>query len=562
MKQKKSLRTNLWMYGICFVILFTACNKKTVTFDSLLQEMTDRKLFTYLPENDYKIIMFSSMDPKSKNIKPGEDGWWANDDCSHFLREENNNGRREFVLLDAPGPGAIIRWWMTFNKGTTDGTLRIYIDGEEEPVIEGNVLDILSGNAVAQWPLAASVSPETTLEDRGHNFYVPIPFEKHCKITFESDVIQLQKNGLLRPNVWYNIEYRAYQKGTKVESLTQQILSKNSDNLAATSKKLLEIYPKTSEYKKVNKRQLAPGEFVDLHFEEVGKALNWISAKIESENPHQALRSTVLSISFDGQQTVWVPVGDFFGTGYQIKPSMTIFSSVTKDGDMEAYWLMPFQETAIITISNFGNENITVDLSASTDDYKWNSKSMYFGASWREHYLINTATDTTLQNHDWHFDVNFVDLQGQGLYMGDGITLFNTSNKERPSSNWWGEGDEKIFVDGEDFPSIFGTGTEDYYGYAKCRPQSFTHPFIAQPSGEGNYSPGMTINFRYRALDAIPFNNEISVNIEIWHWSKTIINYAMYSFWYARPGFTSNVEPDIQSVKNPVILDRVEIYSE
>ena len=71
------------------------------------------------------------------------------------------------------------------------------------------------------------------------------------------------------------------------------------------------------------------------------------------------------------------------------------------------------------------------------------------------------------------------------MYVGDCLTLFNTVYA------WRGEGDEKIYVDGESFPSHFGTGTEDYYGYAWCRPERFTgHPFIAQPDGSGNFDPG------------------------------------------------------------------------
>jgi len=109
-------------------------------------------------------------------------------------------------------------------------------------------------------------------------------------------------------------------------------------------------------------------------------------------------------------------------------------------------------------------------------------------------------------------------------------------------------------------PSSIGTGTEDYYGYAWCRPEKFRHPFIAQPTGAGNFHPGMTVNMRYRALDAIPFNTEISSNIEMWHWVKTKVNFAMSAFWYAKPGFQINVKPDIESVKIPVSLKLADLY--
>jgi len=95
--------------------------------------------------------------------------------------------------------------------------------------------------------------------------------------------------------------------------------------------------------------------------------------------------------------------------------------------------------------------------------------------------------------------------------------------------------DEKIYVDGETFPSSIGTGTEDYYGYAWCRPEPFSHPLIAQPTGRGNFHPGMSVNMRYRILDAIPFNESIRVDIELWHWVKTTIDYSVTSYYYLSP---------------------------
>jgi hypothetical protein len=266
------------------------------------------------------------------------------------------------------------------------------------------------------------------------------------------------------------------------------------------------------------------------------------------------LRSTVLAITFDEQEMVWIPVGDFFGTGYQIHPSQTWNTKVNDDGLMEAYWLMPFKKCSRVQLLNYGNQPVDAELSVYLTDYKWKNSSMYFGASWHEHHQLNTAKNDSLENHEWHFDVNYVDISGQGVYAGDALTVFNTVDA------WWGEGDEKIFVDGEEFPSSIGTGTEDYYGYAWCRPEKFTHPFIAQPTGAGNFHPGMTVNMRYRTLDAIPFNNKISSNIEMWHWVKTKVNFAMSAFWYAKPGFQINIKPDVESVKIPVAMHRTDIY--
>lgn len=545
------------MVGFVSFFLSTSCGNREVTLKSLLEEMVDRKALTYYSDIPYTIKMFSSTDPKS--VSPLEKSWWANDDCSNFIREEENGGRREFVLFDTEGPGAVVRWWMTFGiGGVTEGVIRIYIDEQKDPTIEGNVLEILSGEKLASDPLATSVSCKTKYEDRGHNLYLPLPYSQHCKITYEGENLQL-KNGVLRPAIYYNIEYRTYDKGMKVESINGDIIEKNKEAIASVNKILLSDFSRNSQNTLIDKKELASGESLIFHFEGQGKAVSYLSSMLESDNLPQALRSTVISMSFDGDETVWIPIGDFFGTGYQIFPSKTWFTSVSENGQMESYWLMPFQNEVDVRITNYGDNVLTIAASVGFNDYQWKESSMYFGAAWHEHYKISTAVDPELENHEWHFDVNYVDLKGRGIYMGDGITLFNTSNREK-KSNWWGEGDEKIFIDGEKFPSLFGTGTEDYYGYAKCNPQPFSHPFIAQPTGAGNLEPGMTVNFRYRTLDAIPFRNEISVNNEIWHWAKTTINYAMYSFWYARPGCECNVKPDIEGVRNPVALTRSDIY--
>ena len=125
------------------------------------------------------------------------------------------------------------------------------------------------------------------------------------------------------------------------------------------------------------------------------------------------------------------------------------------------------------------------------------------------------------------FDFNYVTVDGKGVYVGDALTVYNRVDA------WWGEGDEKVYVDGEEFPSHFGTGTEDYYGYAWCRPERISnHPYIAQPSGDGNFHPGYTLNIRYRGLDAIPFNTSLKFDMEVWHWVKSELDFAPVTFWY------------------------------
>jgi len=537
---------------IAFAILFSCTNEK-ITLESLLQEMTDREVLTCFPAPSYTVKQFSSYDQRS--ISADKEGWFANSDYTHFIREETNNGRREFVLLDTDGPGAIVRYWMTFaGAGASEGTLRIYIDNESQPVIEDSVLKVLSGGLLAEKPLSTSVSPKTDYQRRGHNLYLPLPYAKHCKITYECDSIIIENNHR-KPSVYYNINYRTYKKGTQVESFSRDILDRAVSVIKSTAENLKNPEIDISQTKRFPQSKiLHPGDTLIINIDSKYKAIRKLLINLDAKDIKQALRSTVLSVSFDGMQTVWCPIGDFFGTGYQIYQSNTWYSEVRQDGLMISRWVMPFREKCLVKIINYGSQKINLDAAVHISDYTWVKSSMYFGTSWHEYYHLNSWLPEENQTDSWHFDVNYVTLEGQGLYAGDALTVFNTADA------WWGEGDEKIFVDDDIFPSCIGTGTEDYYGYAWCRPEIFSHPFIAQPAGNGNFHPGMTINMRYRSLDVMPFNHKIRSDIEMWHWAKTTINFAMTAYWYAKPGFSSNIKPEPEAVKNHVNLKRTDIY--
>ena len=232
-----------------------------------------------------------------------------------------------------------------------------------------------------------------------------------------------------------------------------------------------------------------------------------------------ALRHTFVVLSFDGQETVNIPAGNFFGTGYSYNQYLTHFSGVYPDGTMYSSWLMPFRDSCRISILNSTAEITTVP-------YSWTNSSMHFGASWHEYQATETAGAVSTGGTGKHIDLNIATLNGKGVYVGDAVTVFNSADA------WWGEGDEKIYVDGETFPSSFGTGTEDYYGYAWCRPEPFSHALIAQPAGNGNFNPGMTVNMRYRILDAVPFADSIRTDIELWHWVNTVIDYGLTAYYY------------------------------
>jgi len=523
--------------GIIFFILagFTA-GAEPVTIQSLLQEMIDPTALARIDSPSYSLGQFSSYDRRS--VAPDQPGWFANEDGFGFIREESRQGRTEEVMMEADGPGAIVRWWMTMAGPHNGwGTIRVYIDGESEPRIKGKPYDLVGRGLLAPEPLSASVSTDTWEYIRGHNLYLPIPYEESCKVTFERE-----GEG---PH-FFVINYRSYEPGTPVESYTPQA-ARHARPVSRTLHHRQR--PVSSDWSRRSfEKGLAPGDSIDLELEGPA-AIREMRFRLAADDLEQALRSTVLAIEFDGRRTVWAPVGDFFGTGHQIAPYEGWYSSVGTDGMLACWWVMPFAESARVSLRNLGDQSVEINWGVlATGDWIWDARSLYFHATWRQLYQYHARGS----GNPPAIDYNYVTIRGRGKYVGDTLTAYNYSD------HWWGEGDEKIYVDGEDFPSHFGTGTEDYYGYAWGQPATFDHPFIAQPEGRGG---GMTrdprkhapiVNSRWRALDAIPFRESLQVDMEIWTQRKAWMNYAPTTFFYARPGASTNVEPDPAEARKPV----------
>jgi len=133
---------------------------------------------------------------------------------------------------------------------------------------------------------------------------------------------------------------------------------------------------------------------------------------------------------------------------------------------------------------------------------------------------------------------------------GDVLTVWN------PLKRWWGEGDAKIWVDGESFPSIFGTGTEDYYAYSwgGTNRNFYEHPFHAQVRVDDidknnpkvpylHDTQGYSTETRTRAVDCMPFGKSLKLDMEVWHTEECEMDYTVATYWYAFPETKSNILP-------------------
>lgn len=481
----------------------------TVSLNSLLDEMVNRNTVTHLPAAGYTVKQASSYDRAAKT--PGNEQWWANGDMSNFVGEISRDGHVEKVLMDEAGPGAITRFWITgaqFNR-----TIRFYMDNMEKPAFEMNLGDAIGGEGFAPDPFSYESA-------RGRNLYLPIPYSQRIRVTVEGKDFRDTKD--FNDNLYYQIVYRTYEPGTAVRSLSREGLQTAKDKIFETAKLLRQPETKPSTTTKDLQRKIDPGKSISVDLMGPGEINNLVLTVHNEADRERLARQLILRIEFDGNETVWAPIGDFFGVGFGQRELNTWWRFHT-EGTYASAWVMPYAKSAKVTLENLSSVPAQTTLYVGAAERDWTPDSLHFHAQWHMRQVRTKAATGTE-------DFTFCDVKGPGLYVGDNIVLRNSDMA------WWGEGDEKIYVDGETFPSTFGTGTEDYYGYAWCTPEYFSKPFNAQPQATGPANAGLVTNLRDRSLDAVSFNKSLKFDIELWHWVEADLDYASTALFYAKPG--------------------------
>ena len=522
---KKKIIARLVSAMLTVGIVFTAAivpGQGVVTFKALLQELTDRTEIARMPSAPYRLLQASSYERKS--VEKDAEGWYANEDWSNYIRKEVNNGKEEYVVMDADGPGVVTRFW-TGGHPNQSNHLRFYIDGGEIPFWQADHTGKLIGqNEEIGFPLSyRSVDRDTLSQGAkpGHNLYAPIPFQKHLKITSDSP------KGGAETGFWYNINYRLYEEAISVESFSKETPLRCKKMLKRVNEQLagyMKLSPKgvrvPGEKKTlVSEYSINPQETKSFPVSKPG-SLRRILLSLKAADMNEAIKNTWIRIEFDGVITVEATAGFFFGCGDQLVTVSDWYRKVDLDGNMACFWVMPYRQSAIVQLINKGKETITGTFEIATGDWKWDDRSIYFHTDFKR---LEMPAKTTR-------DFSYIDLQNQaGIYVGDVLQV------EKWFRGWWGEGDEKVYIDGSTFPDHSGTGTEDYYGYAWGHPETFNQIFTNQPIGQAqSQTGGFTVNSRVRSLDAIPFNKSLRFDMESWQLFGGPVKYSMACFWYGR----------------------------
>jgi hypothetical protein len=492
------------------------------SYVNLVGRLTNLEQLAELPAADETSAEWTSRDRSSTyDSATGQYlNWGANNDGDGFIRAQPDGG---IVIAEMTGPGCIWRIW----AGTpVDGHVKIFINGSNTPAVNLPFEDYFNRT---QAPFTYPSLVYTAC--KGFNSYVPIPYNISCKVVAYGN-----------RNTYYQFNYSTFAPGVTVPNFTRNLTATERGTLSNVDDYFLHHLGsnpagvRNGETTTTNSYTIAPGQSITpLNFRGQG-AITAFKVRVNGmtgpSDQWAALRALTVSMSWDGEtnSSVWAPLGDFFGTACGYIPYKSLPLGMQSNGWMYCYWYMPFASQAKIVIGNDGSviRNVDVAITSAPLDKSIGSLAR-FHAKWnRGVYVTNNGRSP---------DYRFLITSGQGRFVGLALHVYQTVDLS--PGPWWGEGDEKFFVDGEKMPSWFGTGSEDFFGFSWGTPGYFSKAFHTQAlAPPGNlYAPGNRALNRFLITDNVPFQTSFEGCIEKWFYTNdTITRYGTMPYWYLASG--------------------------
>ena len=249
-------------------------------------------------------------------------------------------------------------------------------------------------------------------------------------------------------------------------------------------------------------------------------------------------RFTILRIYWEGSDapSIECPIGDFFACAYQnhqggFAPLSSLAVCVNPGSGLNCYWEMPFRRRCKITAENIAEEDMTLYYQIDYALTEVPEDCAYFHAQFRRTNPLPYKEPYTILDG----------VQGQGQYVGT-YMAWGVNN-----TGWWGEGEIKFYLDGDEHPTICGTGTEDYFCGAynfdvEGRYTEFCTPYAGMPKvirPDGLYSSQQRFSlYRWHICDPIRFETNLRVTIQALGWRSggrylpLQDDIASVAFWY------------------------------
>lgn len=253
----------------------------------------------------------------------------------------------------------------------------------------------------------------------------------------------------------------------------------------------------------------------------------------------------ILRMYWDGNSfpSVESPIGPFFGQGWNESyefSSLPLVAGPAKGRSLVSYFVMPFSNGAKIEVENDTQTEIKafyfyIDY-LETDDLPDNMGRF---CAWYNHELTQALPEG---ENEWDMlgyqgkntagsgNYLIADVKGKGHFIGVNYYV------QSPTPMWYGEGDDMIFIDGNDKPALKGTGTEDYFNTSWCPKTLFGHPYFGYARVNDDIGwLGRTHLYRFHIADPIYFDKSIRFTIEHGHNNCLTLDLASVAYWYQQP---------------------------
>jgi hypothetical protein len=512
------------------ILLFILGLQVSALADGVKEEILKLARIDLLPQYQEKVLVkqLSSYDTTGNN----DDGFSGK---YSYLRKENGN----LVIADLKGPGVIQRIW---TPTPTNDTLQFFFDGEKSPRLELKFIDLFSGK---RYPF---LRPVVGNEVGGYYCYLPIPYQKSCKIIYKGKLMQ-----------FHQIQYRQLQ-GNQTVSTFPKTFSKEEDQALQSvlgiwknsGEKLMTLLPDyQKKVKTVSKSVvLKPGDSAPVFSSTTGGRI--VGMEITPQVMLNGdFKDLILRAQWDNEPVAAInsPLTDFFGYAFG-KPSMQAMLAGVNNGIHYCYFPMPYDRKATLELEYLKNSlnkysEIPVNVTIYYTDEKRSANEGKFYAVWNR--------EKTTREGIPH---QFLKTSGKGHYVG---TLLQAQGLNSGMTLFF-EGDDICLVDGQ--MRLHGTGSEDYfnggwYALADRWDQAYSLPM----HGCMAYSVPLahTAAYRFLMTDKVSFDKSIDISIEHGPENNNVPgDYTSVAFYYCdTPPVSNNVPSDdlLGKINTPRMLE-------
>jgi len=414
-------------------------------------------------------------------------------DHGFFLRVEEHETYTDAVLAEVSGTGMVSWIW----SANPTGELLLYIDNAETPTLTMPFKDFINGTFLpVRRPFAAVTA-------NGYNLHFPIIHSTYLKIVLRvpdkkqlaTFYYQIAWNALAPPAHPFDPEQIRQQKPF-LREIAEQLTHPPTPSAAA--------------------KQIAvpPQQSVEIFRTEKEGVIESLLIEAPSKRALSALQIQAFWTGGD-QPAIDCPLHLLAGVSPNFE-DVASFPVTVENNRLSIRWPMPFDPGGRIVLTNTGAEEIPLNTRISVSEEAPPALRLHA----RHHFFQGLETDAPNA-------LTLAEISGAGRIVGCTIHVRSRT------AQWWGEGDQIIFLDDMQSPAWRGTGTEDYFGFAWCATKEFDHPLRGQSRVARRAEYRNSTMHRYHLLDTLPFHTAAKFQTEAWGLAPGTMDYESLVLYYS-----------------------------